>query len=65
VVEIKNIMIKSLYIWTTTYNSPHLFGFSEFLDFCSSFSPFSGFLLYSFCVLGLRSSALSNKINYL
>jgi hypothetical protein len=25
VVKLKNIMIKSLYTWTITYNSPHLF----------------------------------------
>jgi hypothetical protein len=38
VVELKNIMFKSFYTWIVAHNSLHFSSFSEFLDFCSSFS---------------------------
>jgi hypothetical protein len=39
VVELKNVMFKSLYTWIAAYNSLLFSSFSNFLDFCSSFSP--------------------------
>jgi hypothetical protein len=40
IVELKNVMFKSLYTRIAAYNSLHFFSsFSPFLDFCS-FSPY-------------------------
>jgi len=35
----QSIMFKSLYTWMAAYKSFHFSSFTEFLDFCSSFSP--------------------------
>jgi hypothetical protein len=39
VAKLSSGVFKSLYAWMTVYNSPHFSSFTEFLDFCSSFSP--------------------------
>jgi hypothetical protein len=38
--EIKKMMLQSLYIWKVAWNSVHFSNFSEFLELCASFSIF-------------------------
>jgi hypothetical protein len=35
--ELKRVMLQTLYIWRVAWNTTHASTFSEFLDFCSSF----------------------------
>jgi hypothetical protein len=38
VIELKDILVKSLYTWTRVYNTSQVSNFSDFVVFCSSFS---------------------------
>jgi hypothetical protein len=64
-VELKNIMFKSHYIWIVAYSTLQLSSFFlifwTFVHFLSN----RGFLLYTSCVLGLYSCAFSNEIELL
>jgi hypothetical protein len=62
--ELKNTLVKSLYIWMGAFNISQFSNFSDFVDFCSSFSHQRGFLLYTSCVLWLHPIAF-NKMHYL
>jgi hypothetical protein len=55
------MMFKSLSAWMTAYSSPRFYRCNEFLDFCSSFLPHRGSLLYTSCVHSLRLTAVSKK----
>jgi hypothetical protein len=50
VVELKNILFKSLYTWIATSDCLHYFSFFDILEFCYSVFPYKGFLLYTSCV---------------
>jgi hypothetical protein len=46
--ELKNMLFQSFYIWVATFNSLPVSYFYKFLDLCSSFFPILGGF---FCVL--------------
>lgn len=55
--NLKKLVLQTLYKLRVTWNTLHVSTFSEFLDLCSSLYGL-GVILYTSCVLGLRSSAL-------
>jgi hypothetical protein len=64
VVELKNVMFKSLYTWISAYNNMHFSSSSNFWIFVL-FLYIMGSLLYISCVLELHPYALSNEIKLL
>jgi hypothetical protein len=63
--ELKKMMVQSLYTWRVAWSSLPISNFSEFLEFCSSFFYILGVFLYTLCVIELRSYAFLLNLHYL